>query len=96
MTDSIEPPGERSEGGYGGPGPEEKKLRLLQQALEDAIEFREGRAFSPCRDCGPGLAIRCVDHEGDLRLIAGYRRRWLSGAREIGEHTWRRRHGSDT
>jgi hypothetical protein len=71
-------------------------LRLLQQALEDAIEFREGRAFSPCRDCGPGLAIRCVDHEGDLHLIAGYRRDWLTVARAIGEHTWLRRHGSDT
>lgn len=96
MTGGVVPPEEEPERPYGGPGPEEKKLRRLAQALEDAIEFRERRAFSPCRDCGPGLAIRCIEHEGDLRLIAGYRRDWLSLGREIGQHTWQRRYGSDT
>jgi hypothetical protein len=44
--------------------------------IEDAIDYRQGRAALPCADCGPGAGDWCEDHAQDLVLIRGYQGRY--------------------
>jgi hypothetical protein len=49
---------------------------VMCQLIEDAIEYRRGRAAGPCAACDPAAGGWCADHADDLVVIGGYQARY--------------------